>query len=118
MTGITDSAGGRRYTPRMARHPCVYILASQRNGTLYIGVTGNIAMRIMLHKEGKGSAFTRKYKVDRLVWYEFHQDFGFAIEREKRLKNWHRQWKINLIERTKPGWEDLFETIQMWAPIG
>ena len=118
MTGITDSAGGRRYTPRMARHPCVYILASQRNGTLYIGVTGNIAMRIMLHKEGKGSAFTRKYKVDRLVWYEFHQDFGFAIEREKRLKNWHRQWKINLIERTKPGWDDLYETIQMWAPIG
>ena len=118
MTGITDSAGGRRYTPRMARHPCVYILASQRNGTLYIGVTGNIAMRIMLHKEGKGSAFTRKYKVDRLVWYEFHQDIGFAIEREKRLKNWHRQWKINLIERTNPGWEDLFETIQMWAPIG
>ncbi|MAC87728.1 MAG: endonuclease [Maricaulis sp.] len=117
MTGITDSAGGRRYTPRMARHPCVYILASQRNGTLYIGVTGNIAMRIMLHKEGKGSAFTRKYKVDRLVWYEFHQDIGFAIEREKRLKNWHRQWKINLIERTKPGWEDLFETIQMWAQI-
>ncbi|WP_291763088.1 GIY-YIG nuclease family protein [Maricaulis sp.] len=101
----------------MARHPCVYILASQRNGTLYIGVTGNIAMRIMLHKEGKGSAFTRKYKVDRLVWYEFHQDIGFAIEREKRLKNWHRQWKINLIERTKPGWEDLFETIQMWAQI-
>ncbi len=70
----------------MARHPCVYILASQRNGTLYIGVTGNIAMRIMLHKEGKGSAFTREYKVNRLVWYEFHQDFGFAIEREKRLK--------------------------------
>ena len=118
MTGITDSAGGRRYTPRMARHPCVYILASQRSGILYIGVTGNIAMRIMLHKEGKGSAFTRKYKVDRLVWYEFHQDFGFAIEREKRLKNWHRQWKINLIERTNPDWDDLYETIQMWAPIG
>lgn len=101
----------------MARHPCVYMMASQRNGTLYIGVTGDIATRVMLHKQGKGSAFVRKYKVHRLVWYEFHQDFGYAIEREKRLKNWHRAWKINLIEATNPDWEDLYGTIQMWAPI-
>lgn len=101
----------------MARHPCVYILASQRNGTLYVGVTGNIGMRVMLHRDGKGSAFTRKYGVKRLVWYEFHEDFGFAIEREKRLKMWHRAWKINLIEASNPDWEDLYETIQMWAPM-
>ncbi len=100
----------------MAKPPCVYILASQRNGTHYTGVTGNIAMRVMLHREGKGSAFTRKYGVHRLVWYEFHQDFGFAIEREKRIKNWKRRWKLELIEATIPDWDDLYETIQMWAP--
>ncbi|MFY0637027.1 GIY-YIG nuclease family protein [Maricaulis maris] len=100
----------------LAKHPCVYILASQRNGTLYIGVTGNIALRVMMHREGKGSAFTRKYGVTKLVWYEFHQDFGFAIEREKRLKVWRRQWKLALIEQTSPDWDDLYETIQMWAP--
>jgi putative endonuclease len=99
------------------KHPCVYILASQRNGTLYTGVTGNIATRTLAHREGRASAFTRKYKINRLVWYEFHQDFGYAIEREKRIKNWKRAWKINLIEGSNPYWEDLFETIQMWAPI-
>jgi putative endonuclease len=101
----------------VAKHPCVYILASRRNGTLYTGVTGNIANRVMLHKQGKGSAFTRKYGVTRLVWYEFHEDFGFAIEREKRIKNWRRAWKLELIEATNPDWEDLYETIQMWAPM-
>ena len=99
------------------KHPCVYILASQRNGTLYTGVTGNIAARVIAHREGRASAFTHKYKVNRLVWYEFHQDFGYAIEREKRIKNWKRAWKINLIEKTNPDWQDLFETIHMWAPI-
>ena len=76
-----------------------------------------ISASFMLHKQGKGSAFVRKYKVHRLVWYEFHQDFGCAIEREKRLKNWHRAWKINLIEASNPDWEDIYESIQMWAPI-
>lgn len=98
-------------------HPCVYILASKRNGTLYIGVTGDIAMRAFMHKQGKGSAFTARYKVHQLVWYEFHEDFPSAIAREKRLKVWKRAWKINLIEATNPDWVDLYETIHMWAPI-
>ncbi len=101
----------------MAKHPCVYILASKRNGTLYIGVTGDIATRVWMHRQGNGSAFARKYGVHRLVWYEFHQDFGHAIAREKRLKNWRRIWKLNLTEETNPEWEDLYETIQMWAPL-
>jgi len=99
------------------KHPCVYILASQRNGTLYIGVTGQIAERIAAHRTGKASKFTAKYGVARLVWYEFHQDFASAIAREKRLKAWKRAWKINLIEENNPDWDDLFETIQMWAPL-
>jgi putative endonuclease len=101
----------------MARHPCVYMLASQRNGTLYIGVTGDIAGRVWLHSRGRGSKSTARYGVDRLVWYEFHQDFGFAIQREKRLKMWKRAWKINLIEATNPDWKDLFETIHDWLPL-
>ena len=98
----------------MAKHPCVYILASKRNGTLYIGVTGDIASRMISHQEGRGSAFTRKYKVRRLVWYEFHETFDTAIEREKRLKNWHRAWKINLIEENNLDWKDWFDSIHEW----
>ncbi|WP_203294122.1 GIY-YIG nuclease family protein [Maricaulis parjimensis] len=101
----------------MPKHPCVYILASKRNGTLYVGVTGDIAIRVWMHKQGKGSAFTRKYGVDKLVWCEFHEDFGFAIAREKQLKNWRRLWKLNLIEERNPDRADLYETIQMWAPL-
>ncbi|MDG1417145.1 MAG: GIY-YIG nuclease family protein [Maricaulis sp.] len=98
----------------LAKHPCVYILASRRNGTLYIGVTGDIASRMIAHREGKGSAFARKYNVHRLVWYEFHETFDTAIAREKRLKNWHRAWKINLIEENNLDWKDWFDTIQDW----
>lgn len=99
------------------KHPCVYILASQRNGTVYIGVTGHTADRIAAHRAGNASKFTAKYGVTRLVWYDFHQDFASAIAREKRLKAWKRAWKINLIEENNPNWDDLFETIQMWAPL-
>lgn len=101
----------------MAKHPCVYILASRRNGTLYTGVTGDIGNRVMLHRQGKGSRFTAKYGVHCLVWYEFHQDFGHAIQREKNIKAWKRAWKLELIEASNPGWADLYDTIQMWAPI-
>ncbi len=82
----------------------VYILASKRNGTLYTGVTNNLAERVFAHKEGRGSGFTNKYGVNRLVYYEPFQD---AIEREKRLKRWRRQWKIALIENMNPEWDDL-----------
>ena len=101
----------------MAKHPCVYILASQRNGTLYTGVTGDIGARMMLHREGRGSQFAARYNVRHLVWYEFHQDFGFAIAREKNIKAWKRAWKFRLIEESNPEWVDWFDTIMMWAPF-
>ena len=87
-----------------------YILASRPYGTLYIGVTNDLSRRIWEHREGVGSQFCRKYGVHRLVYYEEHEDIGFAIHREKRLKKYHRQWKINLIEGFNPTWTDLYET--------
>ena len=89
----------------------VYILASKRNGTLYIGVTNNLAARIFSHREGRGSAFTRKYKVKMLVWYETYDMFTDAIQRETNLKRWKRDWKLALIEKTNPSWQDLYETL-------
>ncbi|MEM7243427.1 MAG: GIY-YIG nuclease family protein [Pseudomonadota bacterium] len=84
-----------------------YIVTNKRHGTLYIGVTNNIERRAWEHKLGLGSKFTRKYKLRRLVWFEEFPTVFAAIETEKRLKNWHRQWKINLIERSNPEWHDL-----------
>ena len=101
----------------MPRQPCVYILASQRNGTLYTGVTGDIVNRIWMHREGRASQFTARYAVKHLVWYEFHADFASAITREKRIKAWKRAWKINLIEANNPNWVDFYDTIHMWAPV-
>jgi putative endonuclease len=91
--------------------PCVYILASKRNGTLYIGVTRDLAGRVWLHRQGRGSKFTARYKVHKLVWVEFHAMLVDAIAREKRLKNWRRRWKLELIENTNPDWRDLYEEI-------
>ena len=90
----------------------VYILASKPHGTLYIGVTNNIYGRTHQHRKGEGSKFTDKYDVHRLVWFEAHRDINEAIQREKSLKRWPRQWKINLIERENPHWEDLFVGMQ------
>ena len=89
------------------RNPCIYILASQPRGTLYIGVTSNLLQRLWQHREGDTGGFTTRYRVHRLVRYEMFGDMEQAILREKRLKNWHRQWKINLIEQDNPHWEDL-----------
>ncbi|MCU0607620.1 MAG: GIY-YIG nuclease family protein [Candidatus Edwardsbacteria bacterium] len=89
----------------MAYH--VYILASKRNGTLYIGVTNDIRRRIREHKEGLVKGFTQRYKVTKLVHLEGFTDIRDAIVREKRLKEWHRAWKIRLIEEHNPDWEDL-----------
>jgi putative endonuclease len=89
----------------------VYIMVSRRNGTLYVGVTNNLAVRAYQHRTGKGSEFTRKYGVIRLVWYEFHSDINEAIMREKRIKKWTRQWKLELIEGFNPEWADLYETL-------
>jgi putative endonuclease len=89
----------------------VYILASKRNGTLYTGVTNNLPARIYAHKLGMGSAFTRKYNVKTLVWYEVHDVVTEAIRRETNIKRWKRQWKLALIEKDNPDWDDLYETL-------
>ncbi|WP_420136775.1 GIY-YIG nuclease family protein [Sphingomonas sp.] len=89
------------------RQPCVYILASGRLGTLYIGVTSNLMVRLHQHREGLTDGFTRKHDVKRLVRYELFEDTPIAIAREKQLKRWHRDWKINLIEQDNPDWADL-----------
>ncbi len=86
----------------------VYILASQPRGTLYIGVTNGLIKRVEEHRAGVGSKFTAKYKVHRLVWYEAFNEIEDAIQREKTLKHYMRDWKINLIERDNPHWIDLY----------
>ncbi|HEY4995071.1 MAG TPA: GIY-YIG nuclease family protein [Aestuariivirga sp.] len=87
----------------------VYILASKRNGTLYVGVTNNIAARIFAHREGRGSVFTKRYNVKMLVWYESYDLVTDAIQRETSIKRWPRQFKLNLIEKDNPDWNDLYE---------
>jgi putative endonuclease len=93
------------------KQPAVYILASKRNGTLYIGVTSDLVKRIWEHKNDLAEGFTKKYGVHQLVWYELHEDMAAAIQREKSLKEWKRAWKLNLIEKGNPHWEDLYHTI-------
>lgn len=90
---------------------CVYILASKPHGTLYIGVTNGIIRRVGEHRQGKGSAFTRRYRVHDLVWYQAFDDVRDAIQREKSIKEWPRAWKINLIERENRHWVDLFPSL-------
>jgi len=87
----------------------VYIMASGRNGTLYIGVTSNLPARVAQHRDGTLGGFTGKYGCKQLVWYERHDEIDLAIRREKQLKEWHRAWKIRLIEGMNPAWDDLFE---------
>jgi putative endonuclease len=91
------------------KQPCVYMLASQRNGTLYIGVTSDLVRRVWEHKQDFVEGFTRKYGVHVLVWYEQHEDMHTAIAREKALKEWKRAWKLELIEKMNPEWKDLYE---------
>ncbi|MGD8525520.1 MAG: GIY-YIG nuclease family protein [Thioalkalispiraceae bacterium] len=95
----------------MERQPCVYLLSSRKYGTLYVGVTSNLVQRIWQHKQNLVKGFTRKYDVHNLVWYELHETMDSAIAREKAIKNWQRQWKINLIESSNPQWHDLYETL-------
>jgi putative endonuclease len=89
----------------------VYVLASQRNGTLYIGVTNDVARRVAEHKAGIVEGFTRKYGVAKLVHVERFIDINEAIAREKAMKKWRRAWKLELIEQSNPTWTDLYETI-------
>ncbi len=89
----------------------VYILASRRNGTLYVGVTNDVMRRTWEHKSDLRAGFTRKYGVHILVWFELYGDIRLAIAREKQLKGWNRAWKIKLIEKTNSGWNDLYDRI-------
>jgi putative endonuclease len=91
--------------------PCVYILASQQNGTLYVGVTSNLAQRVWQHKEGVVEGFTKKYGIKRLVWYEFHATMESAIAREKQLKAGKRARKIQLIGAMNQDWRDLYADV-------
>jgi putative endonuclease len=95
----------------MNKKSAVYILASKKNGTLYIGVTSNLVKRIWKHKNNMVDGFTKRYNVHLLVWHELHENIESAIEREKQLKEWKRKWKLELIENINPGWEDLYYKI-------
>jgi putative endonuclease len=94
-------------TVREEKQACVYILASRLYGTLYIGVTSNLMKRIYQHRNKHADGFTSEYSIHRLVHYELFADMATAIAREKQLKNWHRPWKINLINANNPHWEDM-----------
>ena len=93
------------------RQPCVYMLASKRNGTLYIGVTSNLVGRVWQHRSEAVQGFTSRHHVHNLVWYELHETMESAILREKQLKEWKRTWKLRLIEGENPGWFDLYPAL-------
>jgi putative endonuclease len=93
------------------RQPCVYLLASRRNGTLYVGVTSNLTQRVWQHKSRLVDGFTKRYGVHTLVWYEVHATMASAIAHEKAIKKWKRAWKIALIEKSNPHWRDLHEEL-------
>ena len=96
---------------REEKHPAVYIIANKRNGTIYLGVTSALWNRIATHKSKSLPGFSSKYGVANLVWYEHHQTMETAIRREKQLKKWNRNWKLELIEKMNPKWRDLHEEI-------
>ncbi|WP_036303658.1 GIY-YIG nuclease family protein [Methylotenera sp. L2L1] len=91
--------------------PCVYILASKRNGTLYVGVTSDLPKRIWQHKNDLVEGFTKRYTVHDLLWYELADDIASVILREKQIKEWKLQWKLELIEKFNPYWNDLYPSI-------
>jgi len=93
------------------KQPCVYVLASKRNGTLYVGATSNLVKRVHEHKNDLADGFTKKYRVHNLVYFELHEDMSDAIAREKQIKKWNREWKLELIEKSNPEWKDLYDNI-------
>lgn len=90
---------------------CVYLMASQRNGTLYVGVTSDLVKRVWEHRQDAVKGFTQRYQVHDLVWYEQHETAESAIGREKQIKKWNRNWKIELIQAMNPDWRDLYEDV-------
>ncbi|WHU01150.1 MULTISPECIES: GIY-YIG nuclease family protein [unclassified Sphingomonas] len=99
------------------RTPCVYILASGPRGTIYIGVTSDLPGRLFQHRNGITGGFVHEHRVYRLVWYEVAECMESAIAREKQLKRWHRDWKLNLIERQNPEWNDLAPRLGIAEPL-
>ena len=95
----------------MAKQPCVYLMASRRNGTLYVGVTSDLIKRVWEHKNDVIEGFTKRYRVHTLVWYEMHEAMESEIQREKAIKAWQRKWKLALIERNNPEWKDLYDEL-------
>ena len=96
----------------------VYMMASRKHGTIYIGVTSNLLGRVVQHREGLKDGFTKTYEIKRLVWFERHESVIPAIQREKSLKKYRREWKINLVERDNPNWDDLFpDLIREHGPL-
>ena len=93
------------------KQPCVYILASRKNGTLYTGVTSDLIQRIWQHKNDLVEGFTKKYRIHTLVWFEVHETMLSAIAREKAIKEWQRSWKLDLIESANPQWRDLYDDL-------
>ena len=92
----------------MAKQPCVYLMASRRNGTLYVGVTSDLMKRAWEHKNGAVEGFTKRYSVHKLVWYEVHESMDSAIAREKAIKAWNRKCKLELVEKANPEWDDFY----------
>ena len=101
----------RESSDSMSKQPAVYILASKRNGALYIGVTSDLKKRVWEHKNDLVEGFTKRYGVHQLVYYELHGEIMSAIRREKQIKKWNRSWKLELIERQNPDWRDLWDGV-------
>ena len=106
--GPHRASGGTRNLGKLA---CVYLLASRRNGTLYVGVTSNLIQRVWQHRSNLVQGFTKKYGVHTLVWYEAHDTIESAIVREKAIKGWKRDWKMALVEENNSSWRDLYEDL-------
>jgi len=92
----------------MPKQPCVYLMASRRNGTLYVGVTSDLMKRVWEHKNNLVEGFTKRYGIHLLVWYELHPTMESAIQREKAMKEWKRSWKLEMIVKNNPEWLDLY----------
>lgn len=105
------SSPRRRGSKKSINNYYIYILASKKHGTLYIGVTNDLVKRVWEHKQGLIDGFTKKYRVHDLVWYEPTESVESAIKKEKQLKKWNRDWKIHLIEEQNPNWQDLYKAI-------
>jgi putative endonuclease len=109
--GRRFDAGCRVDGRRLMKGGHVYIMTNKRDGTLYVGVTADLARRAFEHREGLIDGFTKQYGLKRLVYYEFHEDIYTAIQREKTIKHWSRLWKLALIQEMNPDWADLYETL-------